>query len=434
MRAVPGGHAVPHAARRQVPRRPGRLRAPGDLLPDAADASATGYADRLRARLAGEGFLLTVTQPFVLDFVLWHQLRAAVAGLWQEVGWPILPVETELLVGDRFTDHSGWTDFASHAELIWVLHGSVRMPPLSAGPGELLYRPPGRRHTMEYGERCVTLRLRIPADPALLGPALREVLADLVHRERGSEVTYVDASVDPRSALADLTGTVGRIAGSPELSRALRRQWAARRSAAGLEPAPPARRGVAIDSARRVRVTGEIVRLPDGPDHVLWAANGHAFPLGGGAGERSSVAASRRRAHRRGAVRRVGRAAGSGGRARAHAVSAARRRTGGDGPVTLHVVDGPLDWAELTERFWDRGPVLFRGIDPVPFVADEVFAAAVAACRTDEPSVLPPDTQFTVERWQRTDPAGALPLRPTAPSTPTRIEWRPSWTAGATHW
>jgi 50S ribosomal protein L16 3-hydroxylase len=77
--------------------------------------------------------------------------------------------------------------------------------------------------------------------------------------------------------------------------------------------------------------------------------------------------------------------------------------------VTLHVVDGPLDWAELTERFWDRGPVLFRGIDPAPFVADEVFAAAVAACRTDEPSVLPPDTQFTVERWQRTDPAGALP-------------------------
>jgi hypothetical protein len=33
-------------------------------------------------------------------------------------------------------------------------------------------------------------------------------------------------------------------------------------------------------------VTGEIARLPDGPHRVLWAANGHAFPLGGGAGER----------------------------------------------------------------------------------------------------------------------------------------------------
>lgn len=77
--------------------------------------------------------------------------------------------------------------------------------------------------------------------------------------------------------------------------------------------------------------------------------------------------------------------------------------------MTLHVIDRPFDWGELTERFWDRGPVLFHGVDPAPFVEDEVFAAAVAATRSAEPSVMPPDTQFTVQRWQRIDPAGALP-------------------------
>lgn len=264
----------------------GRLRAPGDLLPDTTDTSVAGYARRLHARLGNEGYLLTVEQPFVLDFELWAGVRAAVEPLWHAVGWPSLPVVTELLVGDRYTDYKGWTDFTSHAELTWVLHGRLRTGTRSAGPNELLYRPPGHRHTTEYGERCVVLRLRITTDPALVGPALRGVLADLVQRERGPDVTYVEPSADPRAELADLIGTVRRVAESPDLVRTLRRRSLVRRSAAGLEPAPPPRSPVAIDAGQSVRVTGEIVRMPDGPGRALWAVHGHAFPLGGEAGER----------------------------------------------------------------------------------------------------------------------------------------------------
>lgn len=264
----------------------GRLRAPGDLLPDTTDASMTGYAHRLDTRLGGEAYLLTVEQPFVLDFELWAGVRAAVEPLWHAVGWPSLPVVTELLVGDRYTDHTGPTDFASHAELTWVLHGRLRTGARTVGPNELLYRPPGDQHTTEYGERCVVLRLRIATDAALVGPALRGVLADLVQRERGPDVTYVDPSGDPRAELADLTSTVRRIAESPDLVRTLRRRSLVRRSAAGLEPAPPPRFPMAIERGQSIRVTGEIVRMPDGPGRELWAVHGHAFPLGGEAGER----------------------------------------------------------------------------------------------------------------------------------------------------
>lgn len=75
-------------------------------------------------------------------------------------------------------------------------------------------------------------------------------------------------------------------AGGAELPAALRTRWAAWCSSAGLEPAPEPRADVPLTPGQRLRVVREIVRLPDGPGRRIWAVNGHAFPIGGAAGER----------------------------------------------------------------------------------------------------------------------------------------------------
>lgn len=64
-----------------------------------------------------------------------------------------------------------------------------------------------------------------------------------------------------------------------------------------------------------------------------------------------------------------------------------------------------LDWAEFAEHYWDKRPVLIRGVQPVPFVAEEVFAAAVRAQEYDGQ----PTAQFTVERTQQGERQQLLP-------------------------
>ncbi|NUR58389.1 MAG: hypothetical protein HOV87_06810, partial [Catenulispora sp.] len=75
-------------------------------------------------------------------------------------------------------------------------------------------------------------------------------------------------------------------AGGAQLPAALRTRWAAWCSAAGLEPVPEPRADLALTPGHRLRVGHAIVRLPDGPGRWIWAVNGHAFPIGGAAGER----------------------------------------------------------------------------------------------------------------------------------------------------
>ncbi|MFF5978672.1 hypothetical protein ACFY78_07415 [Streptomyces olindensis] len=298
----------------------GRLRAPGPLLPDSTDRTLDDYLRRLDTDVAGQGYLLTVSQPLLLDFALWSAVRDAIRGLWREVGWPNLPVEAEVLIGDRFTEHAGATGAPTHAALTWVLRGrmDVRLwdeaagpPPaaiadpdrepdgvrtLGAGAGELLYWPGDRRHVDTYRDGCVALRLRIPVDRRLPFTALRDLLAELVHGRHGNDETVPYFPFGPGSRVDEPDGVLPRLTAlgdelrtvveGEQLRRTLRVRWAALRSAAGLEPIPVPREGIPMTRRTRIRRSGEIVRMPDGPGRVVWAVNGNVFTLPTAAGDR----------------------------------------------------------------------------------------------------------------------------------------------------
>ncbi|MBZ3913439.1 hypothetical protein [Streptomyces acidiscabies] len=286
----------------------GRLRAPGALLPD--DPTPDAYHDRLDTAVPGHGHLLTVRQPLLLDFALWAAVREAIQGLWREVGWPNLPLTAEILTGDRFTQHAGAAEPPTHAAFTWILRGrmDVRLwdeaqgpppaeiadggvPTLSGGPGDLLYWPGDRRHVDVYRERCTALRLRVPVDRRLPFAALRDLLADQVHARRGHDETvpYFPLGADIGEPLARLTGLgddLRDLVGGERLRRTLRVRWAALRSAAGLEPIPAPRDAVPLAPDTPIRLTGEIVRMPDGPRHEVWAVNGNVFTLPTAAADR----------------------------------------------------------------------------------------------------------------------------------------------------
>ncbi|OEV04685.1 hypothetical protein AN216_05970 [Streptomyces oceani] len=298
----------------------GWLRAPGGKLPEPTDRTLDDYLDRLDSELAGQGYLLTLRQPLLLDYALWSAVRDAVDGLWRQVGWPNLPVVAEILIGDRFTQHVGATEEPTHAALTWVLRGrmDVRLwdegngpPPASvadpeqdlegvrtlrAEAGELLYWPSHQRHVDTHGERCVALRLRIPVDRRLPFTELRDLLADLVHGRQGHDETVPYFPFGPGTRVEEPGGvlphltTLGQelrtVLDGEQLRRTLRIRWAALRSAAGLEPIPEPRAGVVLTPETRVRRTGEIVRMPDGHRQEVWAVNGHVFTLPRAAGNR----------------------------------------------------------------------------------------------------------------------------------------------------
>ena len=68
-----------------------------------------------------------------------------------------------------------------------------------------------------------------------------------------------------------------------------------------------------------------------------------------------------------------------------------------------------LDWAEFAELYWDRYPVLIRGVQPVPFRADEVFSAALRARRAEDGGRIAPNASVTVEQTVQADRDGLLP-------------------------
>ncbi|MDX3387014.1 hypothetical protein PV682_37065 [Streptomyces niveiscabiei] len=288
----------------------GRLRAPGALLPDDSDPTLDAYHERLDAAVPGQGRLLTVEQPLLLDHALWAAVRETVQGLWREVGWPNLPLTAEILTGDRFTQHAGAAEAPTHAAFTWILRGrmDVRLwderqgpppagiaepgiPTLSGGPGDLLYWPGDRRHVDVYRERCTALRLRVPVDRRLPFAALRDLLADQVHARRGHDETvpYFPLGTDtgePLARLTELGDDLRDLVDGEGLRRTLRVRWAALRSAAGLEPIPAPRDAVPLDPDTQIRLTGEIVRMPDGPRHEVWAVNGNVFTLPAAAADR----------------------------------------------------------------------------------------------------------------------------------------------------
>lgn len=299
----------------------GRLRAPGGLLPAAGDRTADGYLRRLRGELPGTGWLLVAEQPLALDPVLWSAVRDELALLWSRVGWPALPVMAELTMGDRrCVRDEGLALPAEEAVLTWVLSGTLEArlwpeergePPPSLGPdtegvrtfrvraGQMVYWPAAFRSCEVHDEGCLTLRLRVPAGPRLAAGAVKNLLAGFLEtgREKNGGVPVLpfpppadkDGRVPVASHVEAVAQAVSAVLGGPRPARALRVQWAARRSAAGLEPAPLPRDEAelsAVTFGSRVRRVSEVVRVPDGPGHWVWAVNGHVFRVTGGAGDK----------------------------------------------------------------------------------------------------------------------------------------------------
>ncbi|WP_433181805.1 hypothetical protein [Actinoallomurus sp. CA-150999] len=276
----------------------GRIRAPGDRLPGPDDPTVDHYLKRLD----GEPSLLAVEQPLMLDAALWSQVRDLIRPLWQRVGFPVLPVVAELTIGDGLDRDDGPADASTHAVLTWVLRGRMEVrvesaPPagpretLRVEPGDVLYRPGGRRVQESHQDGCLALHLRIPMDPRLPSAAVTGLVADLLQARRadGGRVPYLpfppprdpDGVVTPIAPLVAAGEALSGAAGDPELNRILRVQWARRVSACGLEPVPDPGAPAALTPDHLVRLTGEVIRMPDGPGAALWAVNGHVFAVRG---------------------------------------------------------------------------------------------------------------------------------------------------------
>ncbi|MFJ8649398.1 hypothetical protein ACIRNI_25160 [Streptomyces sp. NPDC093546] len=280
----------------------GRIRAPGDLLPGPGDTTAARYAARLDTRMEGRGRLLAVEQPLVLDHALWNGVRELVTPLWERVGHPVLPVVSELALGDGGTDRDGLNREPVHSTLVWVLHGTLTATPpgpaggvaLTAGAGDLLHWPAGRPYALRYGARTLALRLLVPGDPRLLTEAVKDVVAGMLHQRRGDDrvpyLAYPPATEDGAPDVPELAATgaaLREMAGEDRLDRVLRILWARRASAAGLEPVPGPRPAVRLSPDDRVRPGSPVVRMPlEDERSWVWAVDGHAFSLRGTLGER----------------------------------------------------------------------------------------------------------------------------------------------------
>ncbi|GGP93640.1 hypothetical protein [Streptomyces roseolilacinus] len=281
----------------------GRIRAPGDLLPGPGDTTAARYADRLDTRMEGRGRLLAVEQPLMLDHRLWAGVRELVAPLWERVGHPVLPVVSELALGDGAVDGDGLAREPVRSTLVWVLrgtltavpHGPAGGPAPTAGAGDLLHWPAGRPYALRYGARTLALRLLVPGDPRLLTEAVKDVVAGMLHERRGDDrVPYLphppatgDGPAPDVPHLAEAGRALREVTGADRLDRALGVLWARRASAAALEPVPDPRPPVRLAPDDRVRPGSPVVRMPleDGRSWV-WAVDGHAFSLRGALGER----------------------------------------------------------------------------------------------------------------------------------------------------
>lgn len=299
----------------------GVLRAPGDLLPGESDATVAEYQERLAAALDG-GWLLTVTQPFHLDHHVWTRVLRVVEGLWRETGRPLLPLTAQLTLGERHDVREELDEPALHANLVWVLHGTLHVrlwpeaagtPPheladpgsevagarkLTATDGGLMYWPAGHRAAVHHGGRCVTLRLRIPTDRRLPTAEAKNLLTDAVQAgpDYDGTVPFLpfpapaseDGSVPQITELISVMAAARKAADDPRFLRGVRVRHAARASSAGLEPPPAPRAGKAEAVARgcHLRVSARILRMPDGPRRAVWACNGHAFSLSGEAADR----------------------------------------------------------------------------------------------------------------------------------------------------
>lgn len=289
------------------------LRSPGELLPGDGDRTLAEYAARIAPR--APQFQLVVTHPLVLDFALWAEVRRHARAIFDGIGYPVLPVVSELVIGTFARTPRGFTKRLHHAPLTFVLGGALRArlwdalwqrspneicdfddhPPsqvIDAEPGDAVWWPADRWHLDGAGGGvCALLRLWIPDAGSATGAMVQQLAAAQLEAQLGGSeaVPYLRATrggqaTAPRPLLR-AGARLGEIVCGPTLARELAIGWAKRVSACGLEPVPATVPCVLHDSARvRRDPSTPIVRMR-WRDETIWAANGHAFALR--AGERA---------------------------------------------------------------------------------------------------------------------------------------------------
>ncbi|MBC7680546.1 MAG: hypothetical protein H7233_16405 [Pseudorhodobacter sp.] len=281
----------------------GLVHHPGDLLPRAGEPDAAAYAARIGDR-GVQPWSLTVHQPWIDDPDRWELVRDALLILFDEEGYPVLPVVLDLVV----TSEPRWsTTVEPHgSRLLWVLDGTVTIEVDDAS--HLLPRRPGA-FVVPEGASATVLRspgsppavllvATVSADPRLPVVALAHRVADALDAEsadRSVPHTPVLVNACARSATAGERPVMEPLARArdallgcvddPHRIPAARLEWARRVSAAGLEPAPPPRprrTTRSVDPDARWARRSLVVFGEDGAGGTVCAANGHAFTVHGG--------------------------------------------------------------------------------------------------------------------------------------------------------
>ncbi len=271
-----------------------QIRLPGTLLPDSSDATVEKYFCRMMQRPGAGSFMLSVEQPLMSDFRLWAKTRALAIELFERIGWPVLPVTSELALG-HFSRALSGNQRKDHSLFALVLSGTLTAvldgTRVERRAGEVLYVASPSSLREERWEECMVLRLWIPTHERSALLAMKDLACELLQEvfSESAAVPYApfpprqhrDGSSAPLEPLLTTARGLDELAKGSRFTDALRVAWAKRVSAAALEPAPPPKRHRPLEASDEVRPAphGSIVRISRGPGQSICAVNGHAFSV-----------------------------------------------------------------------------------------------------------------------------------------------------------
>ncbi|MFI6879866.1 hypothetical protein ACIBL6_41135 [Streptomyces sp. NPDC050400] len=296
---------------------------PGDLLPGPEDGTFSGYDRRTLRQLADDPFALVVRDLHAGHHPLWVRERDFLAGLWDRVGQPLAGVSTTLHHGtcepvpEPEPTPSADGAPAYGATFLYTVRGQRGLRLDSGGPGrrtsvetvpgDLLYRPPGFRHSVEphtVAPRTApasVVRIGIPRSPLRPGAELHSLLApgpNPVSPQAGwggDDILVPDG--DGRSR--DLSGTLPPVlaaaldhfkqaARPAALERRVAREALRQATDGGLRPVPPPARPGYFTDDDAVRATERVLWAEVGGRRLV-AACGHVLETDLSAPELSSV-------------------------------------------------------------------------------------------------------------------------------------------------
>lgn len=288
-----------------------------DHLPEAADQSTAGYAERMRQKLDGRGFCFVSNEFQVHDAELWLRMRRFLHRFYEFSRFPTDNAEAMIFLGNYDQTTSGLHKDDAHI-FMFIIEGRKRIrvwpdecfrdkhemwnstdyagylaeaTTMEGEAGDLIYWPDSYWHVGEgLGELSVTLQiaLRMNAQASLtvineasrmiedrLGAAARaEGYAFNPHRPQRSA-----RQIPPEMRLA--TNALREVAADPALEQAIKVSWLNRVTASGFTKVPPPRPGKRLADDELISGSPEfpITWLPAADDEIICSAHGHSFTI-----------------------------------------------------------------------------------------------------------------------------------------------------------